>query len=329
MNLKIKISSKLVLLFLFVGYILLVGLINPRAFFSVSTLSDMLRGASVYGILALGFLPIIIAGGIDMSFTAVSAFSTYVTVVTLAKTGNSEAPLLIYYGLAIVVGSLLGLANGFLVATLKVPTIVVTLGTSAMISGFMLFKFGSTIIFTLPPALAEFSRSGLTFGSADTVGGVFHPAILIWLVLSIFMWGFLKYTLLGRNIYALGGNPLVFERSGASRFRLELLIFSLSGAFSAIAGITFACLYRIVNPAMFSGQELDVIAMVVLGGAAITGGKGTIMGTIIGILFINLLKNSLILINVPSAWQVLVIGIVLFLGVFLPILYDKSVKGGK
>ncbi len=326
MKSTVKLSSQFILGILFIIYVLYVGIINPKAFFSIATLYDMLRSSSVYGILALGFLPILISGGIDMSFAAVSAFSTYVAVFIVIESGFSEAPLIVYYLLAIIIGGLLGFVNGSVIAFLKVPVMIVTLGTSAMITGFMLFKFGSTIIFSLPTALAEFSRMGWGTVVVNGSSTSFHPAVFIWIFLSIILIIFLKYTIIGRNIYAMGGDMSVFERSGSSRAQLEVIMFSLSGIFAAIAGVTYAALYRIVNPAMFIGQELDVIAMVVLGGASITGGKGTVVGTVVGILFINLLKNSLILINIPSIWQVFVVGILLFFGVLLPIMYEKFVS---
>lgn len=320
---KINISSQAVLAVLFACYCLYVGIMNPSSFFSPSTLYDMLRSSAVYGILALGFLPIIISGGIDMSFSAVSSFSTYVAVVVLMKAGFVNAPLVVIYIIAMAIGFILGIINGALVSTLKVPVIVVTLGTSAMIRGLLLFAFGSTVIFNIPTALLDFSKITLFTTTHGEMTSSFHPAVFIWIFLSITIFVFLKYTLIGRNVYAMGGSMSAFERSGASRKKLEITIFAMSGILSAVAGVTYASLYRIVDPAMFIGKELDVIAMVVLGGAAITGGKGTVFGTIIGIVFINLLKNSLILINIPSVWQVFVVGVVLFLGVITPILFSK------
>ena len=321
---KIKFSSQSILFVLFILYILYVGIINPKSFFTLNTLYDILKSSSVYGILALGFLPIIIAGGIDMSFSAVASFSTYVTTVLLFKLDLYSSNILIIYLIAIVIGCSIGFANGYLVALLKVPIIVVTLGTSAMISGLLLFIFGSTVIFNIPPSMLYFSK--MAFGTVTTYDGIsnsFHPSILIWGFLSILMYIFLKYTTFGRNIYAMGGDINVYERSGESRKKMEIIIFIISGGLSSIAGITYASLYRVVNPSMFMGGELDVIAMVILGGASINGGKGTIIGTIIGILFINLLKNSLILINIPSIYQTLSVGIALFFGVIIPIIYDK------
>lgn len=321
---KIKFSSQSILSILFILYILYVGIMNPKSFFTLNTLYDILKSSSVYGILALGFLPIIIAGGIDMSFSAVASFSTYVTAILLFKLDLYSSNILIIYLIGIVIGGSIGLLNGYLVALLKVPIIVVTLGTSAMISGLLLFIFGSTVIFNIPPSMLYFSK--MAFGTVTTVDGIsnsFHPSILIWGFLSILMYIFLKYTTFGRNIYAMGGDINVFERSGESRKKMEIIIFIISGCLSSVAGITYASLYRVVNPSMFMGGELDVIAMVILGGASINGGKGTITGTIIGILFINLLKNSLILINIPSIYQTLSVGIALFLGVIIPIICDK------
>lgn len=320
---KVSLPSYLILAVLFLLYSLYLTIFNHEAFFSLATLYDMLKSASIYGILALGFLPIIISGGIDMSFSSVAAFSTYVTTTIIIYFGLDSIPLVFIYLIAMTIGLILGVFNGYLVSLLKAPIIVVTLGTSAMLSGFLLFFFGSKVIFNIPEALTKFAKINLW--TVDHAGRTssFHPAIFIWIFLSVLMFIFLKYTLIGRNIYALGGNPEVFNRSGSSRKKIEITIFAISGVLSAIAGVTFASLYRTVNPSMFLGEELDIIAMVVLGGASVNGGKASLIGIILGILFINLLKNSLILINIPSIWQLFVIGIVLFIGVIGPVIYEK------
>lgn len=153
---KIKFSSQSILSILFILYILYVGIMNPKSFFTLNTLYDILKSSSVYGILALGFLPIIIAGGIDMPFSAVASFSTYVTAILLFKLDLYSSNILIIYLIGIVIGGSIGLLNWYLVALLKVPIIVVTLGTSAMISGLLLFIFGSTVIFNIPPSMLYF-----------------------------------------------------------------------------------------------------------------------------------------------------------------------------
>ncbi len=320
---KVSLPSHLILAVLFLVYSLYLTIFNYEAFCSLATLYDMLKSASIYGILALGFLPIIISGGIDMSFSSVATFSTYVTTTIIMYLGLDSIPLVFIYLIAMIIGLILGICNGYLVSLLKAPIIVVTLGTSAMLSGLLLFFFGSKVIFNIPQALTEFAKINLWTVNYGGKTSSFHPAIFIWITLSILMFIFLKYTVIGRNVYALGGNPEVFNRSGASRRKIEITIFAISGVLSAVAGITFASLYRTVNPSMFLGEELDIIAMVVLGGASITGGKASLIGTILGILFINLLKNSLILINIPSIWQMFVIGIILFIGVVGPVLYEK------
>ncbi len=320
---KLSLPSHLVLAILFIAYSSFIAISNPKVFFSLSTLYDILKSAAVYGILALGFLPIIISGGIDMSFSSIAAVSTYLTTIILIKFGLGDASLIVIYMTAIVIGLILGIGNGYLVSLLKVPVIVTTLGTQAMLSGFLLFFVGSKVIFNIPRALSSFSRLGLWAVADGGRNSSFHPAIFIWIFLSIVMFIFLKYTIVGRNIYALGGNAEIFERSGASRRKTEITIFAISGVFSAIAGVTFASLNRIVTPNMFVGEELDIVAMVILGGASITGGKGSIVATILGVLFINLIRNSLILINVASIWQVFVIGVVLFIGIVLPLLFEK------
>ena len=150
-----------------------------------------------------------------------------------------------------------------------------------------------------------------------------HPSVLLWLVLALVIAWMLRYTMMGRNIYALGGNRSVCERSGVNIFKLDLFVFGVIGILAAIAGVTFSASFRMVTPIAFRGEELDVIAAVVLGGAAITGGKGTVLGTVLGVLLVTLMNNSLILMGIPSAWQKMVIGLLLVIGVGGPVLKQK------
>ncbi|GAB2645837.1 ABC transporter permease [Vibrio panuliri] len=315
-------SHEFIILVIILGYAALVACINPTAFLTLSTLFDILKSASIYGILALGVLLVILTGGVDLSFPAVGAFSSYLAILLFKTMGWSSLSGI--FIVAISIGVVLGLINGFLVHKLRAPAMIITLGTSSILYGALLFGFGSTVLFSLPLALRKFSNASIVTVSDPITGSTaLHPVVFIWLGLALLCYLFLTFTMRGRFLYALGGNASVCERSGINMLSIQLLNFAIVGALAAIAAVCFSGMYRMASPITFLAEELDVIAAVVLGGTAIMGGKGTVLGTILGVLLITLMKNSLILIGIPSEWQKFMIGTLLLIGVTSPILSAK------
>jgi simple sugar transport system permease protein len=304
----------------FVGIIILsivITAINPN-FFTVGNVFDLLRFITVDGLLALGVLIVLISGGVDVSFPAIANFATYI-VVTMLIAQKFEGSILVVYLLALPIGLVLGLVNGFFVSYFRLPTLIVTLGTSSLYYGAMLFFLGSANLFNLPPGMIEFSKAALTTVTSPDVGTTaLHPSILLLLVAAVLVWLLLRYTLIGRGIYAIGGNRDVAERTGFRVHLIELVVYGTAGVLAATAGVTHAALYRNVNPISLLGTELDVIAAVVLGGAAITGGSGSVIGALLGVLLLTVISTSLVLVGIPSDWQKFVVGIVLLIGVSIP-----------
>lgn len=291
--------------------------VNPN-FFTVGNLFDLLRFITVDGLLALGVLIVLISGGVDVSFPAIANFATYLVVVYLISIGF-QGSVVVVYVLALPLGILLGLVNGYFVSYFRLPTLIVTLGTSSLYYGAMLFFLGSANLFNLPTGMIEFSKAALTSVTSPNVGTTaLHPSIVLLIVAAILVWWMLRYTLIGRGIYAIGGNRDVAERTGFRVHMIELVIYATAGMLAATAGVTRAALYRNANPISLLGTELDVIAAVVLGGAAITGGSGTVIGTILGVLLLTVIRTSLVLVGIPSEWQKFVVGIVLLIGVSIP-----------
>ena len=291
--------------------------INPN-FLTVGNFFDLLRFITVQGLLALGVLIVLISGGVDVSFPAIANFSTYL-VVTLLIAAGFQGSVVVVYLMAIPVGLLLGLVNGLFISYFRLPTLIVTLGTSSLYYGAMLFFIGSANLFNLPAGMIDFSKMALTSVTSPEVGTTaLHPSILLLLAAAVAVWWLLRYTMIGRGIYAIGGNREVAERTGFDVHRIELFIYATAGVLAAIAGVTYAALYRNANPISLLGTELDVIAAVVLGGAAITGGSGTVIGTLLGVLLLTIIRSSLVLVGIPSDWQKFVVGIVLIIGVSIP-----------
>jgi simple sugar transport system permease protein len=308
-----------------VGLSLIIGLNNPT-FFTVGNVFDLLRSSIVTGIFAMGVLIVIVSGGIDVSFTAIAVFALYATV-KLMKGYAPDAPIWIGFAMAAAIGLGLGLINAFFIARFKLPTLIVTLGTLSMFQGFLLFAIGNQIIRDVPPALTVFARSALVRIPLQRGTANLHPAILITIVVILLVYLLLNYTMLGRGIYALGGAREAAERAGFNVTHIQYFIYAFVGLLSGIAGMTFGSLARQANPQDIVGMELNVIAAVVLGGAQLTGGRGTVIGTILGVILVVIANNSLILIGVPTVWQRVVIGIIILIGTGLPAIQAR--RAGK
>jgi simple sugar transport system permease protein len=325
MRYKFLKTNEFIVFLILVALSIVVGAINP-AFFTVSTLFDTMRASIVYFIMAFGLLPIIIAGGVDISFVAIAAVSSYATHMFLISRGY-EGGLLPYFLIAGILGLICGLLNGFLVTRFKLPIFDVSLATFTMWYGFNLFFVGATANFDLPEGTVGYYANFILTAQDPIVGQTgLHVSILYVIVIGLFLWWFLKYTTIGRGVYAIGGNREVAVRSGFNFNLILLVIFGIMGILSAIAGVTQGFLSRNFNPVIFIGNPLDVIAAVILGGAAITGGRGTVIGTVLGVLLIQVINRALILTGIPVEWQKLVVGIILVLFTSLPAIRERRAK---
>lgn len=251
---------------------------------------------------------ILAAGGIDVSFTAIAALSMY-SVTQVVVTYFPAAPILLVFVAAAVGGGLLGLINGFLVHQLKAPSLIVTIGTQYLFRGFLLTFVGTVWILSLPEQMDSFGKIALFEFASPRGARVILPAFfLILLAAAGLTWWIMNRTLMGRAIFAVGGNLQVAERLGYNLRAIRFFIFSYTGALAGLAGMIHVCSNRLANPFDLVGTEIDVIAAVVLGGARITGGTGTVTGTLLGVLLVVVINNVLIMAGVPSTWQRVAVG---------------------
>jgi simple sugar transport system permease protein len=286
----------------------IVATLSDPNFLTVTTLGDLLRAAIVPGILAIGVMLVLISGGIDVSFTAVAVSAMYMTT-KLALAVWPDMPWYLIFSISILIGAGLGAINGIFIAGFGLPTLIVTLGTLSVFRGFLLTFVGSDRISALPPGMRDFSRMMIARGTTE--GGHFYafPWSLAALALAIALTAIILHkTMLGRSIFAIGGSVESARRIGINVRRTQFFVYVYVGALAGLAGILHGSMGRMADPFSLVGLELSVIAAVVLGGARLIGGYGTITGTLLGVALIVLVQNSLIVIGIPSTWQSVTIG---------------------
>ena len=292
---------------LIVVFALGIGAVNP-SFWQLANLFDILRSASVTGLFALGVLVVLAAGGLDVSFTAVAALVMYTLVLAVNQfvPGLGIVPIL---AVAALGGLVLGLMNGVLVNALGVHSLIVTIGTQYAIRGFLLAFIGTALVMNIPEAITRFNQLSLTTQVSDAGFTVRLPAFFLVLVAAaVATWAVLTRTMMGRAIYAVGGNAAIAQRLGYNVNHVRLFVFGYAGMLAGVGGIIHVTSNRLANPFDLAGTELAVIAAVVLGGARITGGTGSVPGTMLGVFLITMVSNNLILVGIPSIWQTAILG---------------------
>ena len=225
------------------------------AFFSVPTLFDLLRNSIVLGIFAIGVLVVLVSGGIDVSFTAIAAFSMYSTTLMLVKFGL-DVPWYAIFVMSVVIGTGLGLINAVFIAGFRLPTLIVTLGTLSVFRGFLLTFVGSQLISNVPASMRNFSRMFMIRGT-NSEGYFFSlPWAFVALVLVVVgTWFLLHRTLLGRQIYAIGGSTESARRIGVNVRGVQIFVYAYVGGLAGLAGIIHASLARVANPFDLDGLD--------------------------------------------------------------------------
>ena len=284
-----------------------VAILNPD-FLQPSSLIDIGRASVVTGLFALGVFVILAAGGIDVSFTAIAALTMY--SITLLTTRYAPGlPMILVLVMAVGGGMLLGMFNGLLVYTFSVPAMIVTIGTQYLFRGILLAFVGTVWIMALPEQMLAFGRAPmLQFTNPNGAVVTLPLYVLVLPAAAVLTWWILNRTLMGRAIFAMGGSARVAERLGYNLRTIHLFLFGFAGALAGLAGIIHVSSNRLANPFDLVGTEINVIAAVVLGGARITGGTGTVIGTLLGVLLVTVINNVLVMVGIPSTWQRFVVG---------------------
>lgn len=292
----------------FLGLILLIimiSILNP-AFLDLSNLLNLLRQISINGLIAFGMTFVILTGGIDLSVGSILALSS--AFIALLITSGVDPILAIIIG--VVIGFILGVVNGIFVTKGNMAPFIATLATMTIFRGLTLVVTDGNPITNLGDNyLFQLFGKGYFFG-------IPVPAVTMTLVFII-LFVILHKTTFGRHTYAIGGNEIASKISGIKVNHVKIFIYGISGLMAALAGAILTSRLNSAQPTAGTAYELDAIAAVVLGGTSLTGGKGRIVGTLIGVLIIGVLNNGLNLLGVSSFYQQVVKGVVILIAVLI------------
>nr|WP_305123277.1 ABC transporter permease [Roseomonas sp. GC11] len=290
--------------------VLAIGAINP-VFWQPSNIFSLLRASVITGILALAVLMVMLSGGIDVSFPAFAIAAMYLTIKAMIAWEFDG--VLLPFLMASGIGLGLGLVNAAFVHYLRMIPLIVTLGTGTAVRGFLLGVVGTSQINIgqMPPLLIDFAKGEvLQVTQADGSAAGLSAMVLVYAAIALVVHLLLRHTMLGRGIYAMGGGVEAARRVGFNIRRITFVIYGLAGALAGFAGLLHGAMIWTANPRDMVGLELDVIAAVVLGGASIFGGRGTVIGTMLGVLTLVVITNSLIILGVDTTWQRVVVGLI-------------------
>ncbi len=299
--------------FVLIVAILIIGtvftILKP-SFFSINNLYGILVSNSYLAIMAMGVLVVLISGGIDISFTATATVAQYVMATIIINNGGN---MFLAFLIAGLVGLALGSINAILVYTLKVPSIIVTISTLNAFYGLLIFITGGKWLYGFPMWFMD--KNLVSFQRAD--GSLFGLSMPITLLVAaiIVTWIILRFTTLGRKVYALGGNPEAARRIGINIFKTQLFVYGFMGLMAGLASVIQANIMLTVAPNALIGRELEVLAAVVLGGASLAGGTGTVPGTLLGFFLIAIVQNGLTMLGISAYWHKIFIGMVIIVSV--------------
>ncbi|CJC54036.1 ribose transport system permease RbsC [Streptococcus pneumoniae] len=261
---------------------------------------------------------IIVTSGIDLSCGTVLTLSSVMTGVFAVNLG---LPVWVAVLGGILIGAVVGLISGAAIAKLKIPPFIATLAMMMIAKGLALVISKATpIYFTSIPSFNKIAMGSIIPGFA------IPNAVFIFFGMAIFASLILNKTIIGRYTFALGSNEEATRLSGVNVDKWKIIIYMIAGVFTGVAGIIMASRLNSAQPALGAGYELEAIAAVVIGGTSLSGGKGTILGTVIGALIMSVLTNGLQILSVPQEWQTVVVGAVILLAVYADVLRNKKAK---
>lgn len=295
---KMSVEAVLAVLILIIGAALA---LTAPGFATLQNLFDLLNASAVNMIFALGLLVVLLIGGIDISFSVAASVVQYVAVTVLMAMGGGN--WLFGIVLALAIGAGLGLFNATLIRGFRVVSIIITIATFNLYFGLLMYLTGGRSIYIIP----DWLDTRINVISIETEGGLARLAlpVAVAALIAVITWFLLNRTGFGRQLVGYGSNPDAAQRSGVSGWKVHMFAYGWLGAMAGLAGMMQVHIVREVVPNALYGREFDVLAAAVLGGAILGGGRGSVVGVILGVLLLALVQNGLNLLGVsPYAFKI-------------------------
>lgn len=291
----------------------LASIVQPR-FLSYENILSIMLYLPLIVVVAMGEMMVVVSRNFDLSVGSILGFSGIVVGMIFIK--HPGFPIWLAFVLGTLIGSVLGAVNGFLIVWLRLPAIIVTLGTLNIYRGSLFIISGGRQIDPnyIPASLIRLSETS--------------PLIIPWIIIfaaiiAVLTAGFLRFSHTGREIYAIGSNPLAASLRGINVKFVVLLVFMLSGGLAGFAGIMYASRFGYVNPGMTGvGFEFVVIAATIIGGTSVDGGSGSVIGTVLGALLLGIINTALAVVGISGSWQQAIYGAI----IVIALISDKTIQ---
>jgi ribose transport system permease protein len=307
---RLDFMRNLILLVAWLALMALFAMLSPY-FLMVQNFKNIGLAITIIGISAVGATIVLISGGIDLTVGSMIGLS----VITVGALLTAGLPVVVAMALTLLVGCLVGAINGVLIVKGRINPLIATLGMMSIIRGFAFVYSGGISHAIVSDEYGLLGRGRLL--------GVPVP-ILTMLVLYVVVWAIMKYTNFGHYVYAIGDNAGACRLAGVDVNKWRYVVYIVGAAFAAVAGMFLASLMQASLPQAGNGYELSIIAAVILGGTSLSGGVGSVFGTLLGVLIMGTLDNGFTLLNVPAFYQMIAKGAVLIFAVFI----DQLRTGG-
>jgi len=306
-NKKIKLPKEISVLIAFAALVVIFSILSPF-FLTLRNVMNIFLYTAVIGICATGMTMIIISGGLDISVGSMVGLTGMVSGLVVANTGN----VFLAVALGLLTGLICGTINGLVITRLKIVPIIATLAFMSIYRG--------TALLTTNGQSQLIASDGFKAIGRGYIAEIVPYCVVMMFVIFIIGGYILKFTPFGRKIYSIGGNAEASRLAGINVKNTRLAVYMICGTLTGFSGILTASQTGAAIPSAGSGLEMDVIGSVVLGGVSITGGKGSIIGTFLGVMILATLSNGLTLLNVQSFWQTIAKGIVLVIAVYIDVM---------
>lgn len=313
-NRKIKLGDNGVRALAFFALFIVFGLINPTVWSAVN-IAALLNNSAFIGIMALGLMAVMITGNLDLSLVSIGLTSAYTTIMLYQALGWESGGVYLMFLISGGIGILCGLINGFFVYKFKIPGIIVSLGMAQIYNSLMLVLLGVTYIPVLPEGMRQLSRIFVFQTETELGTAAISFSTVLYAVAIIFVWFILNKTMVGRGIYALGGDKEAAMRAGFNTPKVYSYAYGIMGLMAGIAGMMYYANNTLFQSDWILVEQSNATAAAIFGGVIMKNGKGTVGGVVMGVMLIGLITNNLYLIGIPSYAQKVVVGLIILISV--------------